>query len=162
MAVFHFAVLLIIATFLVSCHAASGKYELVVTVYESTSCTGQKYGSWTYESNSTCFTVVQPPVPTIYINISSLTGEVYGSVCDSCGSGAKCMGKYEEEVCYNVDTIIHSTKYPLGVNFEYYRVPKKSKTNCTDCMIHCKESYSKDDVQVNFDISVTDDITVTI
>ncbi|GJD06454.1 hypothetical protein Gasu2_08700 [Galdieria sulphuraria] len=157
-----FLLCLIVVAFSVSCHAASGKYELVVTVYDSSNCSGQIYGSWTYESNSTCFTVVQPPVPTIYINISSLSGDVYGSICDGCGSGAKCMGKYEEEVCYNVDKIIQSTNYPLGVQFEYYRVPKQVKTNCSECMSQCKESYNKDSVQVNFEISVTDDITVAI
>jgi len=152
--------LLVVTLVVVSCHAA--KYELMVAVYDSSTCTGEVYGTWTYDSNTTCFKVVQPPVPTMYVNITSLTGDVYGSICDTCGSGAKCTGKYMEGTCYSVDKLIHSTEYPLGVKFEYYRVPSKVTTNCKECMVKCKEQVSKENVQVTFDLNVDDEVMVTM
>lgn len=150
-----------LVTCLVSCYAASGKYELVVTVYDSPDCAGVKYGTWSYTSNSTCFTVYQPPVPTMYVDISSLSGEIYGSICSNCSSGAVCTGKYKEDVCYNVDSIIHSTDYPFGVQFEYYRIPTKNKTSCEECMVHCQESYKVNNAQVDVQLSISDEVTVT-
>eukprot|EP00871_Galdieria_phlegrea_P005257 jgi/Galph1/5732/GphlegSOOS_G4408.1 len=47
-------------------YVVTAEYQLVVSVYDNATCTGTLYGTWTYTSNTTCFAVVQPPVPTMY------------------------------------------------------------------------------------------------
>lgn len=93
---------------------------LHVTLYSDVNCSAPII-SYNYTSDTNCFLVKQPPAPNVYIKVRTSKkhpSQMIAQLCTNCSTGASCTGKFMNNTCYDVDTILDTNKYPYGVEFQ--------------------------------------------